>query len=128
MHPRAFLTLGPLVGFSLLAGCTEPAVVVAPPPPTMVAPATTGVAVVAVPADPAVAYLKEPPPPPRFEEIPPKPSAEYVWLPGYWALHAGQLQWIAGHYDVPPRPGAHWVTSKWERQGDGYVFIQGAWQ
>ena len=30
--------------------------------------------------------------------------------------------------DVPPRLGATWVAPRWDKQGDGYVFVQGYWQ
>jgi hypothetical protein len=58
----------------------------------------------------------------------PKPSSDYVWIPGYWAWRLGQQQWIAGHWETPPHPGAKWVAPRWDHQGDGYVFVQGYWQ
>jgi hypothetical protein len=72
--------------------------------------------------------MKEAPPPPRYESMTPQPSQESVWIPGYWAWSDGQRQWVSGHWDVPPRVGSVWVAPRWDRQGDGYVFIQGYWR
>lgn len=109
------------------SGCVRRTVVVQTPPATVIqqAPAMT---MAPAPATPPVVVLKEAPPAPRFEEMSPKPASDYVWIPGYWAWRAGQQQWVAGHWEVPPHVGAKWVAPKWERQGDGYMFIQGYWQ
>jgi hypothetical protein len=122
--PRLILAAA-LPAAVFMSGCLRRTVVVQPPPATVIqtpapayAPSTT----------PPVVVLKEAPPPPRFEEMTPRPSSEYTWIPGYWAWHEGREQWIAGHWEVPPHVGATWVSSRWERQGDGYVFIQGYWQ
>jgi len=72
--------------------------------------------------------LKEAPPPPRAETPPPPPSDSYVWVPGYWSVNNGRQEWTAGHYEMPPRPTATWVAPRWERRGEGYVFIDGYWK
>jgi hypothetical protein len=75
-----------------------------------------------------VVIVKEAPPPPREETPPPPPSTSYSWVPGYWMAREGQQEWVPGHYERPPRMGATWVSPRWERRGDGYVFIEGYWR
>lgn len=60
--------------------------------------------------------------------MPPQPSPESVWIPGYWAWRNNQQQWVAGQWQIPPRPGATWVPARWEPRGSEYVFIDGYWQ
>lgn len=111
-----------------MSGCIRRTVVVQTPPATVVQAPAPAMTMAPAQVTPPVVVLKEAPPSPRIEEVTPKPSADYVWIPGYWAWRAGQQQWTAGHWEVPPQVGAKWVAPKWERQGDGYVFIQGYWQ
>jgi hypothetical protein len=126
---------GILLGGLALGGCARRPIVVQAPPATVVhspAPAT----VVQTPAPaPALAptgreviVVREAPPPPREEVPPPPPSASYTWVPGYWAVREGRQEWVPGRYEMPPRAGATWVAPRWERRGDGYVFIDGYWR
>jgi hypothetical protein len=125
-----------LVGL-VLGGCARRPIIVQAPPATVVQnPAPTTVVQTPAPAAaPAMAptgrdviVIKEAPPPPREEVPPPPPSRSYTWIPGYWTVQSGQQEWVPGRYETPPRPGATWVAPRWERRGEGYVFIDGYWR
>jgi hypothetical protein len=109
------------------SGCSHRPIIVQAPPATVIqnpapasAPTTT--------STPPVIVMRDAPPPPRYEQTTPQPSSDTVWIPGYWFYRDGEQQWVSGHWDTPPRVGATWIPPRWERQGDGYVFIQGYWQ
>lgn len=111
-----------------LGGCGRRPIIVQAPPATVIQSPAPAPVVAAPVAQPPVVVLKEAPPPPRPEAMTPQPASDYVWVPGYWMWRAGQQEWVAGHWEVPPRPGARWVSARWEKQGDGYIFMQGYWQ
>ena len=67
------------------------------------------------------------PPPPREEVIVARPSAEHVWVRGYWAWRGRRHVWVAGHWVRPPHPHAVWAEPRWEHREHGYVFIEGYW-
>jgi hypothetical protein len=124
---------GVIVGAALIAagvvGCGRRPIVVQAPPATVIQqPAPAQIVTTAPVATPPVLVLKEAPPPPRYEPMTPQPASDHVWIPGYWAWQNGQRLWMAGHWEIPPHTGARWVSPRWERQGDGYVFVQGYWQ
>jgi len=50
-----------------------------------------------------------------------------VWLAGYWTWRNNQYEWTAGHWQLPPTPGAMWVAPHWEQQGSAYQFTEGFW-
>jgi hypothetical protein len=37
-------------------------------------------------------------------------------------------EWIAGHWELPPSGKTTWVEARWEKRGEGYVFIGGTWR
>lgn len=120
------------VGIATLAvtGCGRRPIVVQAPPATVIPQPVTAHVVTTAPTapQPQVVVMREAPPPPRHEPMPPPPASDHVWIPGYWAFRNGQQMWVAGHWETPPHPGARWVSPRWDRQGDGYVFVQGYWQ
>ena len=77
-----------------------------------------------------VVVIKEAPPPPRREIVVERerPSSRHVWISGYWVWRDRRHEWIPGRWEVPPRARAVWVEPRWERRGDGYVFIEGVWR
>jgi hypothetical protein len=68
------------------------------------------------------------PPPPREEIIVVRPSADHVWVRGYWAWRDHRHIWVAGRWVRPPRRNAVWVEPRWEHREHGYVFIEGRWR
>lgn len=132
----------------LLAGCaSEPSSVVvsAPPPPppttpapvvysTPAAPATTVYTnsagqQIAVPSPVgASSIVVMQAPPVAQQEVPtPRPSRDHVWVTGYWSWKASQYQWMAGHWEIPPRSGAVWVPPRWQPEGTSWRFFEGYW-
>lgn len=128
----------------LLAGCaTEPEsyVVSAPPPPPPAAPATVYAAPPAYPpAQPAPTYTAVPSPtggssivvmqapPAAQQEIPSaRPSADHVWVPGFWTWRTNRYEWTPGHWEIPPRVGAVWVPPRWQPEGSSWRFYEGYW-
>lgn len=113
----------------LVAGCSHRPIVVQTPAPTVIQtpPAATTEAAPA-PTPPAVIVVNQAPPAPLQDTMPPQPSPQHVWIPGYWAWRNNQQQWITGHWEIPPHPGATWVEPRWEQRGSEYVFIDGYWQ
>ncbi len=80
------------------------------------------------PAQPNTIVINEPPPPPQPEYIVERPSQYHIWIGGYWGFRAGSRVWVSGHWDLPPRTNVVWVEPRWERRGNGYVFIDGYWR
>ena len=72
-------------------------------------------------------YVVAAPPPPRVEAYGYAPSPGYAWVSGFWDWR-GRWVWAPGRWTRPPRPGAHWVSSRWERGRHGYVFVRGYWR
>jgi hypothetical protein len=70
------------------------------------------------------------PPLPRFESAPVKPEAASVWVPGFWdwSEREATWHWVAGSWQVPPRPGAVWVPPSHVRSGSGWALTRGGWQ
>ena len=56
------------------------------------------------------------------------PGRGYVWVPGYQRWDGRAYGWVPGRWEIPPRPRAHWVGPKWERQRNGWVFREGRWR
>ena len=130
-----------------LAGCaSEPSSVVVsapPPPPPAVPPATTvysspAPAVVHQPAQATAVAVPSPvggssigvmqqPPAAQSETPTPRPSSSHAWVPGYWTWRNNQYQWMAGHWEVPPRSGAVWIPPRWQPEGTSWRFYEGYW-
>ena|SRR5688500_11448965 len=134
------------IGF--LAGCaSEPSsvLVTAPPPPPPTVPpaqvysAPAPAVVHSQPAQQATAVSVPSPvggssivvmqaPPAAQQETPTqRPSANHVWVPGFWTWRNNQYQWMAGHWEVPPRVGAVWIPPRWQQEGASWRFFEGYW-
>jgi hypothetical protein len=68
--------------------------------------------------------------PPRavIEHRDARPSHNHVWVGGYNRYENNAYVWTPGGWQVPPRPHAHWVAHRWNRRGDGWVFVEGHWR
>ena len=121
---------GVLLAGLALSSCARRPIIVQSPPQTFVqnpTPAATPAPTTTTTRE--VIVVKEAPPPPREEPPPPPPpSNSYSWVPGYWSVRDGRQEWVPGRYEMPPRTGMVWVAPRWERRGEGYVFIEGYWR
>jgi len=128
----------------LLAGCaseTKSTLVTAPPPPAPgTAPAPAQVVVVTQ-SQPAVAttavapaaansfvVVSAPPAAPPPEAIPPRPSPENIWIPGYWTWQNNEYAWMAGHWELPPFAGAKWFNPRTVSESGNFRFYEGYWK
>ena len=129
---------------ALIAGCaTEPDshVVSAPPPPPPTVPATavatvpvqTTTTTVAVPVTtaspaPGTVIVTQVPPTPQVEAVTARPSADHVWIPGYWSWRNNRYEWVGGHWEIPPYSGQTWIAPRWEQEKGAYRFYEGYWK
>jgi hypothetical protein len=99
----------------------QPAVPVAPPAyPSMP---------VAQPAYPSAAMqVPMPPPRPRRERRPRGAPPGQVWIPGAWTWNNTAYDWVAGHFEAPPRPRARWVAPMVIRRGRRWQMNPGGWR
>lgn len=139
---RLFAVCGAI---GLFAGCAsepESVVVSAPPPPPPTATATVysapgttpvavqtpaGVATVPTPVGASSVVVMQAPPAAQQEVPSTRPSADHVWVAGYWSWRNNQYTWIPGRWDVPPRSGAVWVPPRWQPEGNSWRFYEGYW-
>jgi hypothetical protein len=64
------------------------------------------------------------PPQPRVLRVQPhRPSADHVWIAGYWYPVGQRYTWHAGYWTRPPYLGATWVAP----HHDGQQFHAGYW-
>ena len=83
-------------------------------------------AVVLPPTGPVV--VRTAPPAPRVEVRGVAPSANHVWVDGYW-VHADQRwTWVPGHWEVRPRANAAWVPGSWAQTSTGWAWTPGHWE
>lgn len=69
------------------------------------------------------------PPAPLVETVPPQPSGNAVWIPGYWSFENGQSYgWVAGHWEIPPAGYRTYVPPHWIQQGGTSTYVRGSWQ
>lgn len=136
---------------ALLGGCdSEPDshVVSAPPPgtpgqtSTVVTTQTTTAPVtqtVAVPVQQQTTYtttqgqpantviVTNAPPAAQAEVVSARPGSDYVWVSGYWTWRDNRYEWMAGHWEVPPRTDSVWVPPHWVPENGAYRFYEGYW-
>lgn len=68
--------------------------------------------------------------PPRVlvERRPPPPSRNHVWISGYHRWDGRAYTWEPGRWEPRPRPRARWVSHRYVRRHDGWVFVEGHWR
>ena len=72
-------------------------------------------------------YVTVPPPPPQQEMVGPPPVLGWIWITGFWAWQMGRHVWVGGHWEAPPRAGAHWVPHRWDHDDRGWRMREGHW-
>jgi hypothetical protein len=68
------------------------------------------------------------PPPRDLDEVVPAQRAGYVWINGHYRYDGKRYVWKPGYYERVPRGYARWEPGRWDRRGDGYVWIEGRWR
>jgi len=97
---------------------TVPGVIVGNPARVTYATATPGV---------NTFIVTEAPPALQQEVVLAQPSANDVWIAGYWSWRNSRYEWMAGHWELPPNLSSVWVAPTWRQQGNGYKFTEGYW-
>lgn len=107
-----------------------PTVYSTPAPVTQPVPVATTQTVTTVPSPTgASSIIVMQAPPAAQQEIPsPRPTRDHVWVAGYWTWRDNQYQWMAGHWEVPPRAAAVWVPPRWQPEGTSWRFYEGYWE
>lgn len=76
----------------------------------------------------AEVYVNVAPPRVIVERRGPRPSRDHVWISGYHNWDGQRHVWVAGRWEQPPRPHAHWVAHRWVHQRGGWVLVEGHWR
>jgi hypothetical protein len=146
---RSLSVLGVCGAVGFLAGCAsepESHVVSAPPPPppAMSAPATVyttpapasstiyttpsgQIAAMPSPVGASSVVVMQAPPVAQQEIPTARPTRDHVWVAGYWTWRHDHYEWLAGHWEIPPRSGAVWVPPRWQPEGSSWRFYEGYW-
>lgn len=131
----------------LLAGCaTEPVshlitapppgaptsnqqVIVTPPPQQVIVAQPQQVVTTVATSGATTSYvvLQAPPAPQAPQAIPSRPSAQHVWIDGFWTWRNSRYEWMAGHWEVPPYSGAKWINPRVEPEAGSFRFYEGRW-
>jgi hypothetical protein len=137
MKPTTLPTVLAGAALTLLAGCASDPVVPVPPPATppqqtvVVTPAPVSqpqMAVIGATSVPGGAVVvTQAPPVTQQQVVSARPSADHVWVEGWWVWRDGRYIWRPGEWVVPPRMGAVWNAPRWERRSDGWVLVEGYW-
>jgi hypothetical protein len=109
---------------------TTQQVVLAPQPQqVVVASPTQQVVATVAPSGAVTSYVvvQAPPAPQAPQAIPAQPSAQHVWLGGYWTWRNDRYEWMAGHWELPPFGGARWENPRVESEAGAFRFYEGRW-
>ena len=71
--------------------------------------------------------MQAPPAPQPPQAIPARPSAQHVWIDGYWTWQNNRYEWMAGHWEVPPSNSAKWEYPRYVSESGAYRFYEGRW-
>ena len=75
---------------------------------------------------PRAVVVSGPPPAPVEEGRPQAPSANAVWVAGYWHWSGMQYTWIPGHWE-DDRRGATWRAPHYSFHDGSYFYEPGGW-
>lgn len=72
---------------------------------------------------------KKPNPPEQYLVPPPKPSGDYVLIPGHWiwSREHKMYVWVIPAW-VPEKEGYIWQPGYWKQLGRGWKWMPGHWQ
>jgi hypothetical protein len=80
------------------------------------------------PGAPSTIVVTQAPPALQQEMVTAQPTRDHVWVAGYWTWRNNRYEWVAGHWQVPPRSGSTWIPPRWEPEGGAYRYYEGYWQ
>jgi hypothetical protein len=63
-----------------------------------------------------------------YEQIPAKPYANAVWIPGHYTYNGSTYVWDSGRWESPPSGTSAWIPPSWQPTAGGYVYVRGHWQ
>jgi hypothetical protein len=71
-----------------------------------------------------------PPPGLRAEVRVGPPGPGYYWVPGYWDWNVSRADWfwVSGSWVRPPRARAVWVSPRYERHRNHWMYRRGHWR
>lgn len=118
----------PVAVYSTPAPVSQPATAVTTVPAPVPVTTTQTVATVPSPTGASSIIVMQAPPAAQQEIPSPRPTRDHVWVAGYWTWRDNQYQWMAGHWEVPPRVGSVWVPPRWQPEGTSWRFYEGYWE
>jgi hypothetical protein len=80
------------------------------------------------PGSQSLVVNQAPPSAPKQDVIPPQPSPQHVWQPGYWTWKEGNSWvWVPGRWEAPPYPYGTWIPGHWSYRYGYYHWVPGHW-
>jgi hypothetical protein len=76
----------------------------------------------------AAPAVQSTPPPTPNDPVPPQPSANAVWIAGYWIYDGRSYTWVRGRWEVPPPLARTYVPAHSEMRNGQLVHVPGYWQ
>jgi hypothetical protein len=77
--------------------------------------------------EPEQTSTQAPPSQPIDDEHPEQPSADHVWVTGYWWWSNRTYKWVPGYWTLPPRPNYTYVPGHWTYKANHWVYVRGGW-
>jgi hypothetical protein len=73
--------------------------------------------------------ITTPPPDLPVYDQPPCPGENYIWVPGYWAWDADDVDyyWVPGTWVLAPQLGFLWTPGYWSWNGASFIWNNGYW-
>ena len=69
------------------------------------------------------------PGPEPYEQVPPQPAQQAIWIHGYYDYVGNGYQWIPGRWEVPPGEARAYIGPSWQPAArGGYIYVRGHWQ
>jgi hypothetical protein len=77
---------------------------------------------------PVEVVVTQAPPALRVEAKTVRPSANHVWVSGFWTWQGNEYVWTSAMWILPPAPAAVWVQPRYESRSGVNIFITGYWR
>ena len=80
------------------------------------------------PAGAGVVWVQRSPPRERYEERPPYPGPEFIWISGYWVWGGADYDWTPGRWERRPTSRAKYDRGRWYHGRGGWYWVEGRWR